>query len=615
MTSISFSYSPNPQNSASQPSEDLWSFSGVTIHNGPSGTVVLQHRDTDARMVVTAEVAQALKGCSPFRTLADHMRTIAERMPHLAGETAAIGGALKNVIDQGLMTNAKTVLAQLQSSPSTADHRQIPVRAFVITCDRPDLLQRLLNSMDERQLPPNLEGVWVIDDSRTPDALAANRSHCTRTIAGTQVHYVGAAERQDLIQHLIEALPNDEAAIRFALDQTRWQNLPTHGQARNVAQLMGVGYRCMVFDDDTLCHAVDPPLAAQGLRFASINERDAVLYENQEELDKHQLVRPESPIALMEREVGASLSHILSKHKNARHPAMLQGVDGELVRRFCRGGQVKLMQAGYWGDPGTADGNWLFHTPETTLKRLFSSQANLDKVLAARAAWTGFRGDTLTPYGSMSALTGLDNTDLLPPYFPVTRIEDILFAILLQRIYPSGAVLNAGWSIVHAPSEGHSSRAQLTPINAKPGLSNLVDWLGREPNDQWGVAPQLLLEQVAQQVRRLASMSEVELNALLRQEALSKQALLLQRAISHETQLKTLTDTSDLTLWQEFLEATRQALIDAVQTPEINPLSTLAQSAGGVEELRRAARDFAKSLKAWPEIRTAAAKFMLSSTA
>jgi hypothetical protein len=53
----------------------------------------------------------------------------------------------------------------------------------------------------------------------------------------------------------------------------------------------------------------------------------------------------------------------------------------------------------------------------------------------------------------MSQATGLDNSHLLPPYFPVFRGEDYLFASLVVCLHPDAAVLDFNWSIPHLPLE------------------------------------------------------------------------------------------------------------------------------------------------------------------
>ncbi|GIR90450.1 MAG: hypothetical protein CM15mP89_4550 [Gammaproteobacteria bacterium] len=59
---------------------------------------------------------------------------------------------------------------------------------------------------------------------------------------------------------------------------------------------------------------------------------------------------------------------------------------------------------------------------------------------------------------------------------------------MLQRLHPESGVWNEGWAIRHEPIDTVRAEA-LTALSVKPGISLLADWLGREPRDQWGLAP------------------------------------------------------------------------------------------------------------------------------
>ena len=143
--------------------------------------------------------------------------------------------------------------------------------------------------------------------------------------------------------------------------------------------------------------------------------------------------------------------------------------------RYSAQSPVLLNQCGSWGDPGTGDASWIFFLPEQSIKSLISSEQPLEHLLAARANWMGYRGPTLSAYGSLSQLTGFDHRTLLPPYFPAGRGEDALFGIMLQRVQPNSLVLTEGWAIRHEPLDNRANRGDLKPLNVKPSMSTLAD--------------------------------------------------------------------------------------------------------------------------------------------
>jgi hypothetical protein len=73
----------------------------------------------------------------------------------------------------------------------------------------------------------------------------------------------------------------------------------------------------------------------------------------------------------------------------------------------------------------------------------------------------------------MSPITGFDNRQMLPPYLPMLRAEDRLFANMLDYIFPTSVTLDYPWAVPHLPlpertwSEKHLS---FKPADSFPGF-------------------------------------------------------------------------------------------------------------------------------------------------
>ena len=124
---------------------------------------------------------------------------------------------------------------------------------FILTCDRPKALARLLNGLRGQVLPPRVEGICVIDDSRDNASVAENAGRRGST-EGTRLplSHFDLAAREAFIQRLKEKLPEHASQIDFLLDRDVWGDSATYGLARNFAVLMSVGKRAFVFDDDVI---------------------------------------------------------------------------------------------------------------------------------------------------------------------------------------------------------------------------------------------------------------------------------------------------------------------------------------------------------------------------
>ena len=165
------------------------------------------------------------------------------------------------------------------TSPEPTPEAQGPCQVFILTCDRPAALNRVLSGLRKFPLPEVVEGVLIIDDSRYAENIQENRS-----IIGVQsdnakvpVVHVDPGVKEDLIQHLKTALPNYRESIEWLLDRSVWGTAPTYGIARNLALLLSVGKRALMLDDDIIPQAVAPPLSAAACVLAPLTSEKPFL--------------------------------------------------------------------------------------------------------------------------------------------------------------------------------------------------------------------------------------------------------------------------------------------------------------------------------------------------
>ena len=151
----------------------------------------------------------------------------------------------------------------------------------------------------------------------------------------------------------------------------------------------------------------------------------------------------------------------------------------------------------------------------------------------------------------------------------------------------------------------------MTPMSVRPGIRVLLDWLGREPSDQWGLTPERRLRGVAEQVWRLTEMDITALDTLVRQELASKRGAQLRQCMDALGQFTTLEHLPGFPQWRTFVEQSRDALLAEIQEPEPAPLSQWKADSKtlSADGLRLGGAAFAKALEDWPEICEAARGF------
>jgi hypothetical protein len=614
MTDINYSYSLGTQPSNTAEPETLWSCHGVQVIPVSASAVVLFNPKNDARLLVQPEVARALEQCFRFNSLSEHLSHLFNAMPPLQEQPENALQTLELVRDVGIFESADEAWQRLTAGASDASPlNDDPVRLFILTCDRPVALQRLLNALRDQVLPQQIEALFVIDDSRLRDNTADNARaiKTAQTSMHIPIHHIDMRARTALISHLKASLPQrNHASIDVLITRSYWGQTPTYGLARNLALLLSVNYRALILDDDILPHALKPPLPTKELTFDTPNSREAIFYASREDMEKHAVMADDSPFAAMLKSLGQSLGQVLSANLNG--PNALKGVDGRLTTQFGAASRVHLSQCGTWGDPGTVDSGWVFFQPKSSIKRLLDSDSEPKKRLGARATWIGYRGATIGAYGTLSQLTGLNHGALLPPYLPAGRGEDMLFAIMLQRLHPESAVFNEGWAVPHHPVEDRSTEGQLLPVSASASIGTLIDWLGRPPRDEAGSSPEKRLLTLADEISRLSEMAPEALEGIVQRALLGNRASLLSRCMDHLNALTTLGDLPGTPHWKDFLERSRDNLLNQIQSEEPHPVAdAMTHATFDIETLRKKGSDFAEAMRAWPEICKAAETFEL----
>ena len=467
MSEFSFSYSIGSPPALAGESAPLWSFNSTKVLPCIGSTVTLHNSRSNQSMLVQSEVAHALSFCGPFRTMDTHLERILAAMPPLRDNPEDARNILTSIREAGFLEPAEAAWQRLCGD--VTPHESTPARVFILTCDRPEALKRLLDNLCDSPIDPAIESLWVIDDSKQAESLGHNAEviGAIRSQIPVPVHHVDTAMQEALNDHLLKSAPQHQTSLSFLLDTDRWSGRPTYGRARNVSLLLSAGFRALVLDDDILLQAIAPPCATRGLKLDSARGREASFYGSHDELVHHALDTHHDPLTQILGKVGQSLGNLMLDALAG--PAELAGWDGELLSRYGAQSPVLLNQCGSWGDPGTGDASWIFFLPEQSIKSLIGLEQPLEHLLAVRANWMGYRGPTLSAYGSLSQLTGFDHRTLLPPYFPAWRGEDALFGIMLQRVQPNSLVLSEGWAIRHEPLDNRADRGNLKPLRAGSG--------------------------------------------------------------------------------------------------------------------------------------------------
>ncbi len=613
--SISYSYQTTVGQQPATGNDDLELYAFVDCELVPTGdhSTLIIHKHKDAQLTVSPEVTTAMASCGVYRTLAEHVEHLCSTIPQLAGQQANVSQVLNMVKDAGLFTTASETCERL-CPPDVPAAVDLPAtRVFIITCDRPAAVERLLTSMLHAGDLSRHEQMFLIDDSRDPQNAARNQElvETFNLTSPRDMRYFGSEHRDQLLADLVKALPEHEAGIRFLIDREHWQGKATYGLARTLALLLSVDRRAIVMDDDVICAAVKTPLPEEGISFANAG-RDIDFYPSEETMIAQTERAEFSPLTAHAQYVGVTLGQALNQlGADELSSEQLEGSNAGYLSQWTSNSQVLITQCGTVGDPGSPSTTWIYESGGDTARRVLAQPGGLQGALSNRYYWMGHSKPGFSKLAVISQVTGLNNAYMLPPYFPVFRGEDYLFGAMTEYLHPHSAVMHFDWGIPHLPIEARKGDPAEPPRTGR-GALNWPKCITDQARYDQDVSTEVRLESLIALIREAAQTSDHGLITRYRREVaenLSGQAGRLNALIAKETQLPG--------EWLDWLQKTAEnfntTLASVARLQDYSGVEDSATDEAILGQFRAYASGFADALAAWPAMREAAGNWGYSS--
>jgi len=609
-TGFSLDVTVNPA-SGFKPLPDRVAFDLCRAYPVAGDKVLLHNTITGKRAMVMPEVYTALLGCDEFQTFDQHVANIIEKNPGMQGQQADIHKVLKSMLENGMMVSAKKVCDRLKHKVETAagdNQAALPVVA-IITWERPQALERLLESIVANCDTDKIHRLYVIDDSRKAENISQNQLLVEKAAASIKapIQYFGRQQQQSLLEDLVKRLPEHENGIRFLADHSKWPGHWTSGLARNLALLLSCGHRLVMMDDDTLCDVYKSEKARPDITFSDL-PREAIFFASEQGWASwHQLINPD-PVNRHMQCLGLPLSKALDVlGQNHLKPVGLASATALLTSQLHADSPILVTECGSLGCPGTGSNTWLPNMAPASLMQMLASERTTTNALTKRMVWSGRNQPHFAPRPNMSQITGFDNRQLLPPYLPIERGEDRLFGYLLDFIFPNAVTLDFPWAIPHLPipqREWQEHDRDFAPGHSFPKffLEKIMD----QKSSCLATSPTERLASLSSWFIDLAAASNDSLAAIYRDSRLIAVSMQLQ----HLEKLLTSSDTAP-TAWLDYLQngiKQLNAAMDEASHEDFQLKGSPAKLEG--EELiafwKNVWTGFAAALVAWPEIRRVA---------
>lgn len=550
-------------------------------------------------------VVDALMTCTRFDTIDGHSRRLCAERRELTGQEAAVESTLGQLDEGGFLLDSGRIRRQLLTREKRP---RAPSAIFIITCDRPNALERLLESLLCNAKLGAHEELTLIDDSRSAAKGRANRALVQdfNRRSARDMQYFGAEQQSVLLEHLCGELPEAEQGARFLIDPEPWEGKKTYGRSRTLALLLSVGKRALVLDDDILCQALQPAVREPGMGLTG--QRQAAFYRDRETLMASAVSAGIDPLMGHLKYLGQNLGFALSDIGHGEIATdWLQGANAAMLNELRADTPVLITQCGSWGDPGAGSAHWALHLDESSIERLASAPHGMREALENRCSWFGCTRPTLHKMAFMSQMTGIDNSQLLPPYFPAFRGEDLLFASMVEAMYHHGAVLEYGWCVPHLPLDDRGDRGLHEPIAGAAGMALFTRCLLESIDYKDAGNPRRRLIALAGDARRMADRSNGDLLLDYRREQAKAQAQLL-HVLAHKARHAEDLPSAD---WRSYVNRALSEVetsIAEVHLPSKIPGIRTGTSTDEevLAEFRQLAIGWASALSSWPAIRECA---------
>jgi hypothetical protein len=374
--------------------------------------------------------------CQNFRTLPEHSAYICKALQLPEQESKRIAKYLQDLIRKNLLFTEDDFYTQIR--PTHRKPRPISSIA-IITANRVEPCMRALRGLADNVLEHSRTVTFrLMDDSLSPETQARYRDELVSYSGklGLSLRYAGRLEKELYISQLAK-LGIEPGTARFALLGEDNDGLGTFGANRNCVLLDTVGECVLNIDDDVVCRSILHPHDSSQLRICGhLFPRDMWFFrERQEVLDQ----LPWNSVDILrehEQLLGESVGDLLLRYRTGSTVELEDTCNHLLMEVLSGDATVSITMGGVAGDSGGHSALLLLNSLGTTKANLLTSRSAYDTAMSSREVLSVAKGYTISHGTFCHTLNiGLDNCDVLPPFFPIARGEDVTFGFTAMHCF------------------------------------------------------------------------------------------------------------------------------------------------------------------------------------
>ena len=441
-------------------SEDQYTASAFRVGplQAPSCSVFLSERSQ--LELVPSGLIRALLQHPGFATLEEHAARVAGSLPAGSVDPAAVREDLGRLVKAGVLVSKRELLAG--DGGGTRPETRLETLA-VPTRGRPAAVRRCLESFvaEGRRRGRDLKLV-IADSTADPRAASAARAELRAWAAQREVSLfeAGLGEKAAFGRRLAASTGVDERLIELALGDRYQLGAADTGANRNALLLGLAGEPFLMTDDDTVADLRTLGDPAPGLVLSGEGDPTRPsLFRDRPSIERATRPATLDLLAQIEGTLGRSPRAIAAQHPVSA--VRFESLDRALVGRLrAPGATVAAVSTGLWGDSGVRFPGFYLWSGSHLREQLCQGEARYLELAHSREMVRQVGATTL---GSgafvMSTCLALDGRQLLPPFTPVGRGEDLLFGQTLVGVSDGTFLAHLPCCVAHAPTDGRSARA------------------------------------------------------------------------------------------------------------------------------------------------------------
>ncbi len=396
---------------------------------------------------------QMLAHCDRLKSLDDHADSVIRSFGLPREQRAAVREGLAGLVERNLLQDEPTVLEGLSNTQGAKEDQPPRLRTLCIrTCNRPEDLTRLLNSLKAHVPESSLDRILILDDASEPAAVERTAEVIAAAEVGqmTRLVHIDRARRSEIVRRTASQSGAEPSRLTWLLEGDPDDPEASYGANLNLALLLTAGERFLMIDDDASLEpfALQPPRKGLSLR---VENDFKVHFPNDQVPEARQYEKLGlNPINEHARVLGEPIA-ALAQHYGLQDGHLLEELSPQMIYEFSARPRIRLSTNGTLGDSGAGSMLWQYTLPA---EQLAAWQENEDCYRREAFGRRVARSTLETQIGSSvtlmtTTLTGVDNRELLLPVPAKGRGEDLIFGIGIRFLYPGTPCCALPWMLPH----------------------------------------------------------------------------------------------------------------------------------------------------------------------